>query len=105
MFVMHLCVPAVNGPIQSGHGPSLLEPILIANFQRPTFGPGGTLALACDPVFVPDGNRHRFTDSATQMVSCTKCKATEVYKAMHAAKLAGQLPIDQAVGELPAGCC
>lgn len=107
-FIMHLSVVNPAGKNKSGTGP-IMAPLV--QDKMPLGNPEGTFAagrhfyIACDPNMVPDGEVHRHTHAHPPSVSCRKCKETEVFKVMLAAHNAGQAPHDEALAELPDGCC
>lgn len=106
-FVMHLIIPAVDGPIVTGDGPALPAGIPSAAFQgRTTFSSAGTFTIACGlPKEKFDGSIHRATDSHTDSVNCKFCKSTDIYKKLHDAIKAGITPRHVAVSEYVDGCC
>lgn len=108
MFIMHLSVVSPTGKNKSGTGPvmpPLVQEKMPLDNPAGTFAPGRHYFIACDPDMVPDGSVHRHTHAHPPSVSCRKCKETEIYKSLAAAYAAGQSPHDEAVVELPDGCC
>ncbi len=85
-FVMHLIVPDPEGPIESGAGPALMPEVALG-LGRGTFGIAQRVATACNlPKEKYDGIIHRGTGSHTPSVNCKFCKATDVFKKLHAAE-------------------